>query len=819
MAKKQDHKNKKDHKDEMPDTEEVAALNADVVPAPELAPATPPTDGNDFTESSSLSGSSSFDSSSSDFALYNDNENDIGDLVSGAFNHIQNIQSSFGFDADKSFTNSEFIATITDTDSPFANSGFGNSDEKEEIHSFAESARKAQVPKFEASQTLADDEHDDDHDDEHDDDHDDEHDDDHDDEHDDDDDHDDETGSATASISDDYIRGGHDDDTLDGGAGNDVLDGDRGDDTLIYDLGENEGFTNFYDGGKGSDKLVLKMSADKFEELKDEISQLESWMNDNANDKRSAGHGFKDSSDHSANHPVFETSFGLNVRNIEELEVEITTAAPVDVNIDLSDPLQSPAASPSAIITTTTGNGAISISSADVQLSAGSTITLSVDVNVQNITPMYDVFLINDLSWSMYGDHSWYSAINAAKTGFSSLYDSLTAGGDVNMAVGSFSDKPIQPYGFEGDYNYSGPQGRFITTDFPYNTDIGMTADKNALQTTFDNLEYYYGGDAKDSQLEVLLQTALRSSTEIGFRDGAMKFAVLSTDSAYHQAGDFNTTANNYDTVFDIEDYPDPAIVGQMLLDAGIIPVFAVTTDQIATYQALVDSWGFGTVTAWSADSAGVISAIDTYVANNTTDLSASIVGDDFGLVSSISPTSYANISAGTYTFDVTFDIPLGSTSYGSDALVLEIPGYGTVDINIDVPRVDATGDTGNDVLLGDNGANGLFGLAGMDTINGAGGNDLIVGGIGNDMLSGGAGDDTFVFVAGDGNDVITDFNAGGVEDALDITGLNAFVGFADVMASASQVGADVIIDFGAGDSVTLNGAMLADLTVDDFLI
>ncbi|MCK5167294.1 MAG: calcium-binding protein, partial [Rhodospirillaceae bacterium] len=84
---------------------------------------------------------------------------------------------------------------------------------------------------------------------------------------------------------------------------------------------------------------------------------------------------------------------------------------------------------------------------------------------------------------------------------------------------------------------------------------------------------------------------------------------------------------------------------------------------------------------------------------------------------------------------------------------------------------------------------------------------------------SGGAGDDTFVFVAGDGNDVITDFNAGGVEDALDITGLNAFVGFADVMASASQVGADVIIDFGAGDSVTLNGAMLADLTVDDFLI
>ncbi|MDH3335918.1 MAG: calcium-binding protein, partial [Rhodospirillaceae bacterium] len=128
-------------------------------------------------------------------------------------------------------------------------------------------------------------------------------------------------------------------------------------------------------------------------------------------------------------------------------------------------------------------------------------------------------------------------------------------------------------------------------------------------------------------------------------------------------------------------------------------------------------------------------------------------------------------------------------------------------------------GDTGNDTLLGDNGANGLFGLAGMDIINGAGGNDLIVGGIGNDMLSGGAGNDTFVFALGDGNDTITDFTAGGIEDTIDLTGLNAFAGFADVMASAQQVGSDVVLDFGSGDSITLGGTMLADLTVDDFLI
>ena len=794
MAKKRNHKNLTDEMpDEMPDEisgVEVAALKAAAMPAPEFVRTAPSTDGDDF-DSGDDDADNSLNTSGDDFALYDtgDDEGDIGSLVSGALSHLHNMQSSFGFAAGKGHASDGFDINIPAiiSHSPFANSDFGNSD-------FGNSdgpAHRAHTPAFDIPQTPVAVDADDDHED-------------------DDDGHDDETGPAPVDISDDYIRGTRDDDTMDGGAGNDVLDGDRGDDRLIYDLGENEGFTNFYDGGKGSDKLVLKMSADRYEELKDEISQLENWMSDNSNEKRSAGHGFKDSSQHSAKHPVFETSFGLNIRNIEELEVEITTAP--SINIDLSDPAQAPALGLSTI-TTTTGNGVISISSADVQLSAGSTVTLSIDINVQNITPMYDVLLINDLSYSMYAE------ANAAKAGFSSFYDSLTAGGDVNIAIGSFSDKPINPYGFYGDYSYSGPQGRFITKDFPYRTDIGMTADKTALQNTFDSLSYYYGGDAKDSQMEALLQTALRSSTEIGFRDGAMKFVVLTTDSAYHQAGDMSGTENNYDTIFDIEDYPDPAIVGQLLLDAGIIPVFAVSTDQIATYQALVDSWGFGTVTTWSADASGVISAIDTYVENNTTDLSASIVGDDFGFVSSVSPTSYTDISVGSYSFDVTLEIPAGSTSYSSDGLVLEIPGYGTVDINVDVPRVDATGDTGNDVLLGDGGANGLFGLAGMDTINGAGGNDLIVGGIGNDMLSGGAGNDTFVFVAGDGNDIITDFSAGGIEDALDITGINAFAGFSDVMANAEQVGADVVIDFGAGDSVTLGGAMLADLTVDDFLI
>ena len=737
----------------------------------------------------------------------------IGDLLDGAFDHLHELHTSFGIDGNaignERAINSQGNTQINDHGFPFADNGFGFS----AIDSYDSSFKKPVSSTIDAANgiaALADTmEHLDDNDSSH-----------HieDNEHDDDDheDDDDDVTEVSPNSGNDYIRGTNDDDVLDGGAGNDIVDGDRGDDTLIYDLEENFGATDFYDGGKGSDKLLLKMSQEQFDALQDEITQLQTWITDNANEKSSEGHGFKDSSSHSSKHQVFETSFGLNLRNIEELEIEITSAAPV--NIDLSDPTQRPTATPSAITATMPGNSAISIDSADATLTAGSSVTFSIDVNVQNIMPMYDVFMVHDLSLSMHGE------LDAARANFASIYNTLSQTGDVTFGIGSFVDKPIFPY---GNSHYSITVNGVLVSpnqaDFVYNTDLGMSSDINTVQSSLNNLSYYYGGDVrfdyKDAQMEALVQTALRASSEIGFRDGAQKFVVLSTDSAYHQAGDFNATANNYDTIFDIEDYPDPAIVGQMLLDAGIIPIFSVSADQLATYQALVNSWGFGSVTTWTADGTNVVSAIESYVANNTINLTPSISGDDFGYVSSITPTSYTDVSAGTYTFDVTLDIPTTSTSYGSDILTVEIPGYGLVDINVTVPRVDATGDTGNDTLLGDNGANGLFGLAGMDIINGAGGNDHIVGGIGNDMLSGGSGDDLFVFIAGDGNDTITDFTAGGVEDTIDLSGLNVFAGFADVMASAQQIGADVVLDFGAGDGITLSGIMLADLTVDDFLI
>ena len=86
-------------------------------------------------------------------------------------------------------------------------------------------------------------------------------------------------------------------------------------------------------------------------------------------------------------------------------------------------------------------------------------------------------------------------------------------------------------------------------------------------------------------------------------------------------------------------------------------------------------------------------------------------------------------------------------------------------------------------------------------------------------MLSGGAGDDLFVFTDGGGGDTVTDFVAGaGTDDVLDVTDFG-FANFAAIIAAASQVGGNTLIQLDGADSVTLLGVNLGDLNADDFLL
>ncbi|MCK5446081.1 MAG: hypothetical protein KAI73_10705, partial [Rhodospirillaceae bacterium] len=413
-------------------------------------------------------------------------------------------------------------------------------------------------------------------------------------------------------------------------------------------------------------------------------------------------------------------------------------------------------------------------------LGAGSTTTVSVNVEVTETPPIYDVFMVQDLSGSFYND------LPNVRELLPTLMENLSADNDVAFGIGSFVDKPYEFFGYA-------PSG-----DYVYKTDQAMTTDYAEVQAAMDALRTYSGYDSPESQLEALVQTALRSA-EIGFRDGAQKYVVLSTDATFHKAGDFDgVMANDYDTDLEMEDYPEMAKVGELLKDAGITPIFAVTSYAMPTYQALVDSWGFGSVVELASDSANIVEAITTGITTTSVDLTLDVSGDDYGYVTAMTPEVYPDAGPGTYTFDITLEIPEDTTGMGSDGLSISIPGYGTIDLDIAIAGMDLTGDDTANTLVGDDGNNIIDGLGGDDT------------------LTGGKGDDTFVFANGAGKDTITDFQKG---DMLDLRRMASVATAADVIAAASQVGSDTVIDFGAGDTLILESVDASTLGAEDFLL
>ena len=113
-----------------------------------------------------------------------------------------------------------------------------------------------------------------------------------------------------------------------------------------------------------------------------------------------------------------------------------------------------------------------------------------------------------------------------------------------------------------------------------------------------------------------------------------------------------------------------------------------------------------------------------------------------------------------------------------------------------------------------------LSGGGGNDRLFGGAGNDLLDGGTGADFLNGGAGDDRFIYRPGDGADVIFGFAVGaGSEDRINVSAFPGITSFAGVLALATQVGADTVINFGGGDTLTLRNVLHGSLSADDFVL
>lgn len=126
-------------------------------------------------------------------------------------------------------------------------------------------------------------------------------------------------------------------------------------------------------------------------------------------------------------------------------------------------------------------------------------------------------------------------------------------------------------------------------------------------------------------------------------------------------------------------------------------------------------------------------------------------------------------------------------------------------------------GGGGNDRLFGNTGRDLLNGNNGNDVLNGGGGRDRLIGGNGNDIAIGGNGADVFIF--NDGHDRLTIRDFSFTDDdtlRLDDDLWSGNLSAAQVVNTyGSVVDDDLVLDFGGGDIVVLqgltNGAELAN--------
>jgi len=169
------------------------------------------------------------------------------------------------------------------------------------------------------------------------------------------------------------------------------------------------------------------------------------------------------------------------------------------------------------------------------------------------------------------------------------------------------------------------------------------------------------------------------------------------------------------------------------------------------------------------------------------------------------------------------FDVVSYANATAAVRVALWNPSLHTGEAQGDNIRADievVAGSGFNDTLEGSTAANNLRGGLGADRMLGGGGNDTLWGQGGNDTLSGGANNDRFVFELGGGADVITDFLGGaGASDVINLLSFGAaFDSFAEIAAASSQQGANLVINFGGGDTLTLQNTTLAALNADDFV-
>jgi Ca2+-binding RTX toxin-like protein len=131
----------------------------------------------------------------------------------------------------------------------------------------------------------------------------------------------------------------------------------------------------------------------------------------------------------------------------------------------------------------------------------------------------------------------------------------------------------------------------------------------------------------------------------------------------------------------------------------------------------------------------------------------------------------------------------------------------------------DLRGNSVNDRIVGGSGNDLVFGDTGNDVLRGGGGRDTIGGGEGDDRLTGNQGPDDFVFYDDFGDDTLTDFDAFGNAEDIDVSNISSIRNMRDLRNNhLTQDGDDAVIRDGQGNSITLLNVDVSDLGAGDFI-
>ena len=148
----------------------------------------------------------------------------------------------------------------------------------------------------------------------------------------------------------------------------------------------------------------------------------------------------------------------------------------------------------------------------------------------------------------------------------------------------------------------------------------------------------------------------------------------------------------------------------------------------------------------------------------------------------------------------------------GYDTVIADSPNGYYLFANVEALTLIGTTPFG----VGNDLANLITGNAIGNVLLGGAGNDTLDGGAGQDILWGEAGADTFLIRKGTGIDIIADFAPG--TDRLDVRD-DAVKTTAALTARMTQVGSDISVDLGGGDSLILMGVKMTSLGVTDLLV